>query len=300
MRRQKMRSGGTRGAGTRAPALVLLGLGASTCTPLFGGFATDNPDNCVRNAGLCQAPAEACNPLTKLCEPAVLLTDIAPPGGTNRGGELVTLTGDRFVPGMTVSFDGVPALAVTVSSGQQLTAMTPPRPGRQGPVAVELVHPEGQRVQRDKLFRYYAEASFQQQCFQGPSGARAIAVADFNGDGRADLGLGGFSLVHVYLSSGDGLTFQGPSAISPGGIPQRLAAADVNGDYDRSYSALPRPSCRRVCDEHREPSRAPCRSALSVCRQTLADRDFVEHSIRDSVTKEIPYAVLIVIGGWAV
>ena len=212
------------------PAALLLSLGAGSCGSLFSGFSTDNPDNCVRNTELCQAPAQACNPLTKLCEPAVMLTDVQPPGGTNLGGEMVTLTGDHFVAGMAVMIDGEPATAVTVSGAQQLTAITPPRPGRQGPVAIELVHPEGQRLQRDKLFRYYGEVSLQQMCFQGPSGPRIVVAADFNGDRKTDLVVAGFSQVRTYLSSGDGFTFQSPMTITPGGIPQNLATADVNGD----------------------------------------------------------------------
>ncbi len=222
-----------RGAASGLAVLALvtpLGLGASSCGPLFGGFTADNPDNCVRNAALCADPAQACNPLTKLCEPAVVLSAVEPPGGSNLGGELVTLTGDRFVPGMQVSFDGVPAAAVTVSGGQMLTALTPPRPGRQGPVAVELVHPEGQRVQRQALFRYYGEVTFQQQCFPGPGNSRLLIAADFNGDGKADLGVGNYTLVRTYLSSGDGLSFTAPFDLNPGGQPLALAAGDVNRD----------------------------------------------------------------------
>lgn len=209
---------------------ALLGLWASSCGPLFGGFTTDNSDNCVRNAALCEGPASACNQLTKLCEPAVSLAAVDPPGGSNVGGELVTVTGDRFVPGMEIRFDGVPATAIAVTGAQQLTAVTPPRPDRQGPVAVEVVHPGGQRVQQDGLFRYYAEVAFQQQCFQGPSGVRLLLAADLNGDGRTDLSVANYTLVRTYLSSGDGVTFKAPFDLSPGGQLQSLAAGDTNRD----------------------------------------------------------------------
>lgn len=209
---------------------ALLGLWTSSCGPLFGGFTTDNPDNCVRNAALCAGPALACNQLTKLCEPAVSLAAVEPPGGSNLGGELVTLTGDRFVPGLEVLFDGVPATAVAITGGQQLTAVTPPRPGRQGPVTVELVHPGGQRVQQSSLYRYYAEVAFQQQCFQGPSGVRLLLAADFDGDKRTDLSVASYTVVRTYLSTGDGTTFKPPFDLNPGGPPQSLAAGDTNRD----------------------------------------------------------------------
>jgi hypothetical protein len=69
----------------------------------------------------------------------------------------------------------------------------------------------------------------------------AIAVADFNGDGKLDLAVGGPSLttspsdydsgtVTVLLSNGDG-TFKAPVTIaSPSGFTVSIAAADLNGD----------------------------------------------------------------------
>lgn len=223
----------SRGAISSAPVktlTALLGLWTSSCGPLFGGFTTDNPDNCVRNATLCPGPALACNQLTKLCEPAVTLAAIEPPGGSNLGGELVTLTGDRFVPGLEVLFDGVPATAIAVTGAQQLTAVTPPRPGRQGPVVVELVHPGGQRVQQGSLYRYYAEVAFQQQCFQGPPGVRLLLAADFDGDGKTDISVASYTVVRTYLSSGDGTSFKPPFEFNPGGQPQSLASGDLNRD----------------------------------------------------------------------
>ena len=53
-----------------------------------------------------------------------------------------------------------------------------------------------------------------------------MIVADFNGDRKLDLAVGGGSSVALLLGNGNG-TFQKP-LVSPGGSP--LAAADFNGD----------------------------------------------------------------------
>src|SRR4051812_11052146 len=119
----------TRVATTWTTALGIVLLTAS-CESLFGGFVADNPDNCVRNPALCPAPDQACNAVTKECEPALILSLVDPPGGSNVGGELLTLSGQRFVAGMTINIDGVPADQVTFVGDQQLTVRSPPRPGR--------------------------------------------------------------------------------------------------------------------------------------------------------------------------
>jgi hypothetical protein len=206
-------------------------LTTASCEALFGGFAADNPDNCVHNPDRCSAPDQLCNPATMLCEPALIFSAVEPPGGSNVGGTTLTLTGQRFVAGMTVTIDGVPATSVTLTSSEQLTVVTPPRPGRQGPVAIELVQPiTNQHVQQDKLFRYYAEVSFQQQCFRGVAGVKQIVGVDLNGDGKTDLLTSGSSILRTHLSTGDGQTFGSSFDVSIGVTLQRLVAADVNGD----------------------------------------------------------------------
>ncbi|MFT3754935.1 MAG: FG-GAP-like repeat-containing protein [Pseudoxanthomonas sp.] len=215
---------------TRRLAGLLVGLASASCESLFGSYAVDNQDNCVLNVGLCPAPAQTCNVNTKLCEEATQLVAIDPKSGPSAGGTLVTISGSRFLAGTTVSFDGEPATEVTVVSAQQLTAKTPPRPGRQGPVVVELFSPDGQHTQKDKLFRYYGDATFQQSCFQGPTNPVVVVAADINKDGTSDIIVGGGNAIRPYLSSGDGLTFQALADIKPGQTTLALKAADLNGD----------------------------------------------------------------------
>lgn len=65
----------------------------------------------------------------------------------------------------------------------------------------------------------------------------AVAKGDFNGDGKPDIAVAGYSAstttvsdVHILLSNGDG-TFNSLPSIAPGSGPVALAVADFNGDH---------------------------------------------------------------------
>lgn len=60
------------------------------------------------------------------------------------------------------------------------------------------------------------------------NGAREVAIADLNHDGKADLAVATLGWLAVLLGNGDG-TFQAP-AYYPGGGVGSVAVADVNGD----------------------------------------------------------------------
>jgi hypothetical protein len=65
---------------------------------------------------------------------------IVPPQGPTTGGQRVVITGTSFVPGVTVTFDGFPAVIESVSD-TEIVVRTPPHP--EGPVAVVVTNPDG-------------------------------------------------------------------------------------------------------------------------------------------------------------
>jgi hypothetical protein len=67
--------------------------------------------------------------------------------------------------------------------------------------------------------------------FNAGSFPQAVAVADFNGDGKADLAVADYSTgkVSILLGNGDG-TFQAAHTYDVGSEPNSIAVADLNGD----------------------------------------------------------------------
>jgi len=57
----------------------------------------------------------------------------------------------------------------------------------------------------------------------------SVAVADFNGDGKQDLAVGGSGGVSIFLGKGDG-TFQPPVSYATSTQPTSIAVSDFNGD----------------------------------------------------------------------
>lgn len=81
------------------------------------------------------------------------LASVSPSQGVTAGGLKVTLTGQNFASGATVTFGGAAATNVLVVSGTQVTAFTPPH--KQGSVSVVLTNPDGQSATLAGGFTYH-------------------------------------------------------------------------------------------------------------------------------------------------
>lgn len=84
--------------------------------------------------------------------PSAAPTSLSPAGGPTSGGTSVTISGNSFENGASVSFGGVPATSVTVTSPTQLTAVTPPHGS--GAVDVTVTNPTGLGGTLPNAFRY--------------------------------------------------------------------------------------------------------------------------------------------------
>lgn len=158
------------------------------------------------------------------------LNAIAPPLAALSGGATVRLHGQGYVAGTRVLFAEQPA-EVKFDSPEQLSAVVPPGPPRQGPVSVRLLRPDGLEVSREDLFTYYTPPRAVEPHLLPPADVRALAVADFNHDGRADLAVAALNPagVTLLLSQPDGSLLASQRA-DAGSQPLALALADVSGD----------------------------------------------------------------------
>ena len=203
-----------------------------SCEALYGGYSIGNSNNCVVNTALCTAPDQACNPLTRDCEPAILVESADPPAASTEGGDLLTLSGQRFSADLRVRIGGLDAGAVTLISDHSLSVVVPARADARGPMAIEVSHPAGQTVRKDGLFRYYEPTRFGSaspvMLSFTPKYVRSI---DCNRDGRTDLVMtDGFgSSVYALLAQADG-SLSAPIGSTLASRAFGLALGDVNGD----------------------------------------------------------------------
>ncbi len=154
-------------------------------------------------------------------------------------GQIVTLTATvtSGATGKVTFYDGTTVLGVgTVSAGSASisTILLPPgasslhaRYSGDSTYAASNSSPVAQSVLEGSSLGLQPAVSYSSGYYPAP-----LVVADFNGDGKADLAVAshGTTNVDILLGNGDG-TFQAPvSYSSGGGTPASLAAGDWNGD----------------------------------------------------------------------
>jgi uncharacterized protein (TIGR03382 family) len=85
------------------------------------------------------------------------LTAVSPASGPTTGGTRVTLSGNGFAPGATVTLGGIPATSVVIDSETSLTAIAPPHAA--GAVDVVVINPDNDRVTLAGAFTYVQPAA---------------------------------------------------------------------------------------------------------------------------------------------
>ncbi|HMY59868.1 MAG TPA: VCBS repeat-containing protein, partial [Pseudomonadota bacterium] len=159
---------------------------------------------------------------------------ISPAGGINTGGTTITITGQGFQSGATVTVFGAPCQNVTVQSPTSLTCTTPAKAGTCGAAAIVVTNPDGKSVSRSDLFAYTsATLSFSpMNTISTGSSPRFVAIDDWNGDGKVDLAVGliaGSGQVNIHNGDGQG-SFGAGNGITAGMQPRDIVSKDLNGD----------------------------------------------------------------------
>jgi len=161
--------------------------------------------------------------------PAPTVTGVSPNSGPAAGGTSVTVTGTNFVAGATVTFGGISASNVSVTSGTTLTAVTPAHSS--GAVNVVVSNPDGQSGTLTGGFSYSAPPANAPTvtgitpASGSSSGGTAVTIAGTNFVAGAMVSIGGVAASNVNVTSGVSI-----SAITPAHASGVVTIAVTNPD----------------------------------------------------------------------
>ena len=129
------------------------GIRASMRRATLSATSRSSCPHLVANGGVYVAAWSKQVAVYELLAPAPILTMVSPISGPTAGNTAVTLTGQSFASGATVTFGGAAATSVTVVSATPVTARTPPH--AQGGVNVVVTKPDGQSGMLASGFTYH-------------------------------------------------------------------------------------------------------------------------------------------------
>ncbi|MDR3502850.1 MAG: IPT/TIG domain-containing protein, partial [Legionella sp.] len=147
---------------------------------------------------------------------APTLSSISPITGSITGGTLVTLTGTDFTPGTTVTFGGVAATNVNVSSANTLTAVTPAYVS--GALTVDVMVNNGvSNATLSHAFTYQAIAPALTSITPNSDSVAGGATITVSGSGfvpTTTLTIGGIAAANIHVSNVTTLTATVPAYVS--------------------------------------------------------------------------------------
>ena len=160
------------------------------------------------------------------------LTTVTPPLAPTEKPITLTLDGQNFAEGTTVTVAGVKATNVQVASPTRLTATIPSIAGAFGKVPVLVRSPDGQTTTRSDLFRYYAlQLGFSSTSIPVSPAPTSLATGDLNGDGKLDLAVATQTSNNVNVLFGNGAeSFSAAGVFLVGTSPLSVLVHDFNAD----------------------------------------------------------------------
>ncbi len=161
-----------------------------------------------------------------LLTPAPILTAVSPASGPSAGGTAVTLTGQNFVSGATVTFGGATANSVVVVSATQITANTSAH--SQGSVNVVETNPDGQSATLASAFAFVAPAPIVTSVSPKTgltAGGTAVTVMGRNFMSGATVTFGAVAATSVVVASATQI-----KAVAPPGKPGGVNVVVTNPD----------------------------------------------------------------------
>lgn len=170
--------------------------------------------------------------------PAPTVSSVLPAGAANNGTTSLTIVGDNFRSGATVSIGGVACTQVSVRSRTHLTCSYPGKAATCGGQSITVTHPDdsksGTLAAAQGLFLRPSALAFAPAVnYAAGTGPRMAALGDLNGDQRPDLAIPNANSdnISVFLGNANG-TFGSATNVSvaAGSGPQASAIADLNGD----------------------------------------------------------------------
>lgn len=165
---------------------------------------------------------------------APTVTQATPGVVANTGGTTVTLTGENFKPGATVTIEGASANAV-FNSATSLTVTVPAKAAFCGPASVSVQNPDGKSGSATNLLRYkssqFGFLAAKTSTGNSLTAPRNLVLADFNADKKIDALVSLMTAGNVgFMAGTGGDTFGAVSATAVGSQPRDLAAGFFDAD----------------------------------------------------------------------